>query len=75
MEELRGYGPWGLKESDMTEMTEHIYTHRGVLSWGFEEKWDMCIYIFKESLCFCVEIELYGAGGSCMEEREQLGSY
>ena len=24
---LAGYGPWGLKESDMTEATEHRRTH------------------------------------------------
>ena len=22
-----GYSPWGCKESDMTEATEHAYTH------------------------------------------------
>ena len=25
-----GYSPWGHKESDMTEATEHTHTHRGL---------------------------------------------
>ena len=24
---LAGYSPWGCKESDMTEVTEHVYTY------------------------------------------------
>ena len=27
---LAGYSPWGRKESDMTEATEHAYTHTHV---------------------------------------------
>ena len=57
-----GYGPWGLKGLDRTEATEN--RHRGKLLQGSEEKWHMFIYILKESLCFCVEIRLYGGGKS-----------
>ena len=35
----------------------------------------MFIYILKESLCFSVEIKLYGGGKDYMEKREQLGGY
>ena len=36
---LEGYSPWGCKESDMTEATEHTRTH----SISVQVKWDQLI--------------------------------
>ena len=34
---LEGYSPWGHKELDMTEATEHAHTHRLTISQGEEQ--------------------------------------
>ena len=34
---LAGYSPWGCKESDTTEATQHVHTHKtqkGIATWS-----------------------------------------
>ena len=53
---LEGYSPWGYKELDMTEATQHIYTRR--VACVFMVYMCVCRYVlYVWAVCVCIQVD------------------